>query len=357
MTKSPVFFAPVTPQAPLEELCEALARLLDKSRLLDRLPSSGRIAVKMHFGEEGNAGFVRPDLVRLAADRLAARGAEPFLCDTNTLYKGRRTRCEEHLVLAREHGFTLERAGAEPVVPDDSKPENVIEVRPGGRWIQTAKLARVFAQAQGLLGIAHFKGHLVTGFGGALKNLGMGCASREGKLAQHSTASPIVDPKACTACGACVEACPAGAIRLEGEAALLDRGRCSGCASCLAACPFGALDVDWASGGRTLQEKMAEYAKAALDLQKGRCAFLNFCVKITAECDCLANDEARIAPDVGILGSEDPVAADQACLDLALKAAGSDVFQAAHPGRDGSRQLAHAESLGLGWRGYDLLRV
>jgi len=311
----------------------------------------------MHFGEEGNAGFVRPELVRLAVDRLRARGAQPFLCDTNTLYRGRRTRSEDHLLLASEHGFTPKRAGAKVVIPDDSRPENVLTVRPRGRWIETAKIVKAFADAGGLLGIAHFKGHLVSGFGGALKNVGMGCASREGKLAQHSTASPVINRELCTACGACVPACPVGAIRLGEGASILDSALCTGCASCLAVCESGALQADWASGGRTLQEKMVEYAKAVLDLQRGRCAFVNFCVKITAECDCLAKDDPRICPDVGILASQDPVALDQACLDATVKAAGSDVFEAAHPGRGGERQLVHAESLGLGLRAYELSEV
>jgi len=353
---SPVFFVPVSASASLEELGAALGRLLEKSRVWDWVAAGMEVAIKLHFGEEGNAGYVRPELLRVVAERLRGWGAASFLSDTNTLYQGRRTRCADHLRLAQEHGFTLVNAGAEVRIPDDTKPENVLSVRLDGRYIKTAKIANIYADAGAFVGVAHFKGHIMTGFGGALKNVGMGCAVREGKLAQHSDVSPVVVAKDCIACGDCVPACPVGAIRML-DKARVEGDKCIGCASCLAACRTGALQVDWALGGDTIQEKMAEYAKAVLGFHEGKAAFLNFCVKITAKCDCLAKAGPRIAPDVGILASRDPVALDQASLDLTRQAAGSDVFRKAHSARDGDKQLRHAEALGLGQREYEIMEV
>lgn len=355
--KSPVYFLPFTGTPGPEASAAALARLLSASRVLDCAAAGDSAAVKLHFGEEGNTGYVRPVFLRAVADALKARGARPFLSDTNTLYKGRRTNSAEHLRLANEHGFTPEAIGAPVVIPDDTRPENVHAVPGAGKLIPTAKIAKVYADADAFIGVAHFKGHIMTGFGGALKNVGMGCATREGKLAQHSAVSPSAIPKRCTGCGACVGVCPVQAITVEGGKAVVAAKVCIGCASCLAACPTGAMQVRWEAGGDVIQEKMVEYCRAVLGPKKHKSAFLNFCLKVTAECDCLAQDDPGIAPDVGILASSDPVALDAACYDLVVKAAGRDVFKEAHPQRDGFKQLRYAQELGLGSREYELTAV
>jgi len=355
--KSPVHFIASEAADGLPETAEKLRRLLQASRVLDCAAARDAVAVKLHFGEQGNTGFVPPPLLRVVTEALKARGAKPFLSDTNTLYTGRRTNSADHLRLAHEHGFTPEAVAAEVVIPDDTRPENVQAVALGGRYIKTARVARVFARADALVGVAHFKGHLMCGFGGALKNVGMGCATREGKMAQHSDVSPMVLEKSCTGCGACADVCSAQAISLDEGRSVIDAALCVGCASCLAACPEGAIQVRWEAGGDVIQEKMAEYAQAVLAAKKGKTAFLNFCLKITAECDCLAKDDPRLVPDLGVLASADPVALDQACYDLVVQTAGRDVFQAAHPRRDGSKQLRHAEEIGLGSRDYELIKV
>ncbi len=355
--KSQVYFIASEHSDGLPETAARLERLLQASRVLDCVAADDAVAVKLHFGEQGNTGFVPPPLLRVVAEALKARRGKPFLSDTNTLYTGRRTNSADHLRLAHEHGFTPEAVGAEVIIPDDTRPENVHAVDLGGRYIKTARVARVYALADALVGVAHFKGHIMCGFGGALKNVGMGCATREGKLAQHSDVSPTIMEKSCTGCGACVDVCSAQAITLNEGRSVIDAALCVGCASCLAACPEGAIQVRWETGGDVIQEKMAEYAKAVLATKKGKAAFLNFCLKITAECDCIAKDDPSIVPDLGVLASNDPVALDQACYDLVVKAAGRDVFKAAHPRRDGSKQLRYAEELGLGVRGYDLIRI
>ncbi|MBU1726433.1 MAG: DUF362 domain-containing protein, partial [Candidatus Omnitrophica bacterium] len=199
--------------------------------------------------------------------------------------------------------------------------------------------------------------HIMTGFGGALKNIGMGCAARTGKLAQHSDVSPFVRTKACIGCFICVKSCPADAIEMIKDKARIIKDKCIGCATCIAVCPKFAIDVDWDTGGSKIQQKMIEYAKAVLDTKQDKAVFINFAIKITQECDCIAKDDPRIAPDVGILISKDPVAIDKACFDLVNNACGKDIFREAHPKRDGMIQLKHAVSMGLGSLDYELIEV
>jgi uncharacterized Fe-S center protein len=352
--KSKVYFSPISERDSVSLIAEKLQKLLAESRVLDFLKPQHRAAVKIHFGEEGNTGFVRPEYVRVVCDAISDKGAKAFLAETNTLYKGKRTNSKEHLALAASHGFTQETVGAEIVIPDDSLEENIMDVPIHQKFIQTAKLVRFFVEADAIIGINHFKGHLVTGFGGALKNLGMGCASRAGKLMQHSGISPIVYARKCTGCGECEKACPVNAISLKNKKATIDGSKCIGCATCIAVCPFTAIDVQWESGGSTMPEKMIEYAFAVMKGKKEKAAFFNFAIKITKECDCLAKDDPRVAPDIGILASADPVSVDKASFDLVTEACGRDIFKERHPERDSARQLRTAHELGLGNLDYDL---
>lgn len=355
--KSRVFFIPVSETDQTGVVEEKIRRLLTQSRVLDCVSQGDTAAVKIHFGEEGNTGFVKPVYARAVCEAVSGRGGRPRLAETNTLYKGRRTDSGEHLVLAAEHGFTEQDVGAPIVIPDDSLPENVVDVPIGRRLVKTAKIVRFFAEADAIVGLSHFKGHLMTGFGGALKNLGMGCAARVGKLMQHSDISPIVHRSSCTGCGECVKVCPVTAIRLENKKSVIDGDICIGCATCIAVCPFSAIDVQWESGGDTMPEKMVEYTEAVMRGKKEKAAFLNFAIKITKECDCLAKDDPRVCPDIGILASRDPVSVDQASFDLIKQACGRDIFKELHPKRDGMRQLRYAEELGLGSREYELIRL
>jgi hypothetical protein len=185
----------------------------------------------------------------------------------------------------------------------------------------------------------------------------MGCAARKGKLEQHSHVAPVVYLDSCVGCGACEKVCPVYAVSIKDKKSRIDNAKCIGCASCIAACNYKAIDVAWESGGQTIQQKMIEYAKAVLDTKRQKCAFINFCLKITKECDCLAQDEERIVPDIGILASSDPVGLDKACLDMVNLKAGKDIFKQLHPNRDGLRQLEYAQNLGLGNLEYNLFVV
>lgn len=355
--KSRVYFIPVENLAQVDSIADKLAFLVKKSEVLDFIRKDDKAILKIHFGEEGNAGFVKPEYVKVINNALVSKGAITTLADTNTLYKGRRTNSTEHLKLAYEHGFTKERSGVEVVIPDDSKKENTIDIEINQKFIKTAKLVRLFSEADAIIGISHFKGHIMTGFGGGLKNLGMGCASREGKLMQHSNVSPVVYEQKCIGCGECERICPVKAIRIENNKSVINGVKCIGCASCIAVCPTHAIDVNWESGGSMLQEKMVEYASAVMKGKKEKIVFFNFAIKITKECDCLAKDDPCICPDVGILASNDPVSIDKASLDLVIKISQNNVFKKHHPNRDGMVQLNYAHKLGLGNLDYELIEI
>jgi len=357
MKKSRVYFIPVSETDKSEVIAKKLRNLLSESRILNFLSRGQRAAVKMHFGEEGNTGFVKPEYVLAVCNAILDKGAKAFLSDTNTLYKGRRTNSRDHLALAAEHGFTKERIGVDIIIPDDAKKENTIDIPINQKFIRTASLVRLFVDADAIVAINHFKGHMMTGFGGALKNLGMGCASRVGKLMEHSGISPIVYEQKCVGCGECVKVCPVKAISLKNNKSVIDGLKCIGCATCIAVCPYAAIDVNWASGGSTMAEKMIEYALAVMRGKKDKVAFLNFAVKITKECDCLAKDDPRVSPDIGILASLDPVSIDKASFDLVIKACGRDIFKELHPHRDSARQLSYAQELGLGNLDYELITL
>lgn len=354
--KSKVYFIPFTDPANVAEGARRVQKLLDESRVLDCVKKNATVAVKAHFGEEGNKGFVAPEFAGVICRAVLNKGAKAFLSDTNTLYRGKRTNCQDHLALAHAHGFTKKITGVDVIIPDDTVKKNTVEVTIDRKLVPKAKIARLFADADALVVISHFKGHMLSGFGGALKNMGMGCATREGKLVQHCTATPVVHEEQCIGCGACVQVCPVDAIRLENNKAKVETAKCIGCASCVGACPTWAMFVFSASGDM-VQKKMAEYALAVLKGKKGRTAFINFAVKINKECDCWSMENPRIGPDVGILASNDPVSLDKACFDVVRKACARDIFKEHHPEQNSFVQLEYAASLGLGNLAYELVEV
>jgi len=354
--KSTVYFAAVKDAEDIQAVNDQLKKLLEKSKILDIIHKKDKVGIKMHFGEAGNTGFVRPAHVRVICDQVTRKGAVATLGDANTLYRGRRLNAEDHLALAREHGFHKKAVGLDVFIPDDKKEADIAAVRIDQKHIQTAKVARLFTDCDAIVSIGHFKGHGLTSFGGAIKNIGMGCATREGKLAQHCDASPVFYEDRCKGCGECEIVCPPEAITIENDKAVVDRSKCIGCASCVAACPNMAIFID-TEAGDAVQEKMAEYAYAVLRNKKEKACFLNFALRINQECDCWPYKNPRIAPDVGIFASLDPVGIDKASFDLVNQASGKDIFKQAHPKEDGMKQLRHAQEIGLGSMEYDLVRV
>ena len=228
-----------------KNLFDKLGELLNAVGIKKTFKKGDLVAIKIHFGEYGNTSYIRPQFARIVVDAVKETEAVPFLTDTNTLYVGRRTNTPEHLECALLNGFGFESTGAPLVIADGLRGESQVKVKiPGGKHLQEAVIARDIASADGIVAITHFKCHELTGFGGTLKNIGMGCASREGKLLQHSNCAPIVDPKGCTACENCVKACPADAITIKKTAFINDK-KCIGCSHCIAVCPEGTINVQW----------------------------------------------------------------------------------------------------------------
>ncbi len=354
--KSKVYFVSIKDSDDLQVVNQKLKLLLDKSKVLAPIQKENKVAVKVHFGEEGNTGFVGPEHLRVICDEISVRGGSAFLSDANTLYRGRRLNSEDHLRIAYEHGFTKEITGVDVVIPDDNKKENTATVEINQRFIKSAKVARIFVDADALIAVSHFKGHVLTGFGGALKNVGMGCATRGGKLAQHCDVAPVVHSDRCIGCGECEIICPVAAIHLEEKKSVVDSSKCIGCASCLAVCPTMAMFIDFAAGDK-VQDKMVEYSLAVLKDKKNKAGFINFAVKINKECDCWGAENPRISPDVGILASSDPVGIDKASLDLVNKVCNKDIFKTVHPDQDGIKQLRYAQEIGLGSLAYELVEL
>lgn len=354
--KSKVYFVAVKDADDLSSVNAQLKKLLEKSHILDFIRPEDKIAAKVHFGEEGNTGFIRPQHLRVICEAVLRKNKNIFLSDANTLYRGKRLNSKDHLALAYEHGFTKAAVGVDVFIPDDNKAEDKIDVQINGKYIKSAKVARFFIDAEALLAISHFKGHILTSFGGAIKNIGMGCATREGKLAQHCDLAPVVHVDKCIGCGECALVCPVEAIHLENNKSIVDRKKCIGCASCLAACPVMAMFIDFEAGDQ-VQEKMAEYSLAVLKNKKGKAGFVNFAIRINQECDCWGSDNPRLAPDVGILAALDPVSIDKASYDVVNNFCGKDIFKAAHPKHDGLKQLRYAQELGLGNMDYELVEL
>lgn len=309
-------------------------------------------AIKIHFGERGGDGYIKPKSVKPIIKAVRQAKAYPFLTDTNTIYRGARSDAVSHLVVAAEHGYSQTKLGVPIVIADGLRGTSFEEISIKGQHFKKVKISADIAKADGIVAVSHVKGHLLCGFGGAVKNLGMGCGARVGKYEMHAGTIPEINKSVCKKCGACIAICPQGAISLDEDGITIDISKCAGCGQCVAVCDYGGLTMPWSQPSMAVQERIAEYAIGAT---KGKRLFcINFVNHITPNCDCVGEVEDTIADDVGILASSDPVAIDQASLDLIEKKAGEDVFKRVHPGIDPIIQLVHAEKMGLGSREYEL---
>ena len=282
---SKVFFADLRASY-RENLLDKLVRLMDRADFKSVLSPRGFVAVKLHFGERGNMAFIRPNFIRRIVDYAKASDAYPFLTDTNTLYAGTRGSSVSHIHTAIENGFAYPVVNAPIIIADGIRGATDTKVRIDQPIFKSAYVGKEIVESNALISVAHFKGHEFAGFGGTIKNLSMGCASRKGKLALHSDLSPKVKRKRCIGCGDCITHCARKAITLQDEKAVIDTKRCVGCGACITICPNNAINVRWNTDSRLFQKKMAEYAYAVLKGKRGRAAFLNFLTQISPSCDC-----------------------------------------------------------------------
>lgn len=315
------------------------------------------IGIKVHVGEGEKSSYLGPELAAGAARGITALGGKPFFTDTCVLYRSPRADAVSHTRLAAEHGYSLESAGAPFLVADGltgAFQEEVAIPVDGGKRLMVAGLAR---RARGFVVLAHPTGHLITGLGCVIKMLGMGLASRKGKLAMHSVAKPFIRRKACIGCGECALWCPVDAITLEKGKAQIDSSRCVGCGECLAMCRSAAVGFDWKVSSESLQRRIAEHALAVVHRREDRFIHVAIGLRITKDCDCMQDPGPVLFPDIGLLGSADPVAVDQAILDLIEEKSGKRLAEWSYPKIDPTIQLAHGEAIGLGSRTYRLIEV
>jgi uncharacterized Fe-S center protein len=328
------------------------------------------VAIKIHFGEPGNLAYIRPNYAARLVTLIRALGGKPFLTDSNTLYSGGRSNAVDHLQSAMENGFNPISAKCNVIIADGVKGTDYREVPLGGEYCKAPKIGAAIVDADIVISMNHFKGHEQSGFGGALKNLGMGSASVGGKLELHSASQPVIDRDSCTGCAICVKHCAHEAVKLDGSRkAVIDYEKCVGCGQCVAVCQFDGAILGESDTSERLNCKIAEYAKAALVDKPS--FHISFLMNVSPECDCWNHNDAAIIPDLGILASFDPVALDQACADLATTAPalkesilgqkypqthleGQDKFKLVHPETQWQAGLAHGEKIGLGIRKYQL---
>lgn len=348
-----------------------IKRLLKAVGLGAQVRSGDVAAVKLHFGEGGGMAHVQPLQLKPILHFMRKCGAKPFLTDTNTLYVGQRGESVSHALQAAAHGFDPNVLGAPVLIADGLKSGNERAIPCPGKHFEVAYIAGDIVDADIMVTISHFKGHELAGFGGALKNVGMGCATRKGKMQQHCGLGPQLHPEHCTGCGQCVAVCSHGALALnENRRITIDHAACAGCAACFLVCPSRGLEVDWRVDVTTFLERMAEYAAAALLSRSRPSLHMSYVQQVSPGCDCMGYSDAPICPDLGVLASWDPVALDQACLDLVNQAQplhpsalpadiapGQDKFVAIHGHVRGAYLLEYAESLGLGTREYILNAV
>lgn len=373
MEKSKVYFTDFRTRVGVS-LTEKLQRLIKKAGITDIDMDGKFVAIKMHFGELGNLSYLRPNYAKAVADVVKECGGKPFLTDCNTLYPGSRKNALEHLDCANINGFNTITTGCQIIIGDGLRGTDDITVPVrNGKYCKEAYIGRAVMDADIFISLTHFKGHESTGFGGAIKNIGMGCGSRAGKMQQHNSGKPIVHDDLCRGCRRCAKECGSDAITYENVKAVINQDICKGCGRCIGACAFDAIENQNWDANEILGRKMAEYSQAVCD---GRPTFhISLVRDISPNCDCHGENDAPILPDVGIFASFDPVALDQACVDACLHATPMpnsqlsdnladphwhhhhDNFLDSNPNVRWKETLEHAEKIGLGTREYELIQM
>ena len=375
MEKSKVYYTDF--RAKLGEGLPLKLQRLIRTAGIDQIDMEGKfVAIKMHFGELGNLGFLRPNYARAVADVVKSLGGKPFLTDCNTLYPGSRKNALEHLYCAWENGFTPMTVGCPILIGDGLKGTDDVEVPvEGGEYVKAAKIGRAVMDADIFISLSHFKGHEMTGFGGAIKNIGMGCGSRAGKKEQHSNGKPVINADACRGCKRCLHECANNGLHFDEATRKMQvvTENCVGCGRCVGACNFDAIAFANDAATKELNCRMAEYTKAVID---GRPGFhISLVMDISPNCDCHPENDAPILPDIGMFCSFDPLALDQACVDACLRQQplpGSQLYDNMHkegfcdhhdhfenstPESEYKTCLEHAAKIGIGSREYELIEM
>ncbi len=320
----------------------AAKQLLDHLIVTEQIELAAKVPIKVHFGEKGNTTFIPAGCYDGIIDLLAEKGINSSFIETNVLYRGERTTRENHIRVAREHGFTR----LPIIIADGDHGEAYYQAPIDKVYFKTGNYGLAYRDYQQIIVCSHFKGHEMAGFGGAIKQLSMGFASRGGKMAQHAKLVPAVKESKCVSCGACIKACDVEAIVMNDKAQINDQ-LCVGCAGCIAICPTGAIRNDWAAAN--FREKVAEYAYGA---QRGKAfIYINFLMNITSGCDCVGQKMQPVTDDIGVLISSDPVAIDLACYDILAKTHGQALFI------KGLTQIEHAKRIGFGDAYYRLVVI
>lgn len=369
---SNVFFANMRTRSHADSKIAKVNRLCDAVGLAQMVKPEELVAVKLHFGEYGNDTFLHPPFAGQVVNKIKACGAKPFLTDTSTLYSGSRRNAVDHLNTAYGHGFSPATVNAPVIIADGLFGQNDEAVAVNLKHFKEVHIATEIWRAPSMVVLSHFKGHEMAGFGGAIKNLAMGCASVAGKRDQHAT-RVVVNTDTCVGCGMCESVCPVAAARLDDSGkASIDPSVCIGCFECITVCQVKAIDLDWATELPLFMERMTEYAYGAVHNKAGRVCYINFVLNVTPDCDCAAWSDAPLVPDLGILASRDPVALDQACYDLVKNAqsingscgcdsekhgTGLDKFAQRWDKTCGTVQLTYGEAIGLGSTQYTLVEV
>jgi len=372
MDASKVYFTNLRTKAG-NSLPDKLEKLVKKAGI-GEIDFKGKfVAIKIHFGEPGNLAYIRPNYVARIVTQLKDFGAKPFLTDSNTLYSGGRSNAVDHLNSAVSNGFNPLTANCNVIIADGVKGTDVREVEINGEYCKAPKIGAAVVDADIVLSMTHFKGHEQSGFGGTLKNLGMGAASRAGKLELHSASQPKVDKDECTGCGVCVKHCAHDAIHIGSDKkAFIEYDKCVGCGQCVALCQYDGAVQGESDTSERLNCKIAEYTKAVL-LDKPH-FHISFIMNVSPECDCWGHNDAALIPDLGIAASFDPVALDHACADLVTNAsvlpnnvisdkyhqgthAHEDKFKLIHPDTNWRAGLEHGEKIGIGTLNYKLIEI
>ena len=373
MEKSTVYFTDFRCPVGTSQL-DKLKKLCVAAGIKDIDMDGKFVAIKMHFGELGNMAFLRPNYAKVVADLCKEQGGMPFLTDCNTLYPGSRKNALEHLDCANLNGFNTITTGCQIIIGDGVRGTDEVEVPVvNGEYCKTALIGHAIMDADIFISLSHFKGHEATGFGGALKNIGMGCGSRAGKKEQHSNGKPVINADACRGCKRCLHECANNGLHFDEATRKMQvvTENCVGCGRCVGACNFDAIAFDNDTANELLNCRMAEYTKAVVD---GRPNFhISLIVDVSPNCDCHGENDVPILPNIGMFASFDPLALDQACVDACLKAApmpGSqlaknmakkgfidhhDHFCNSTPESEWRSCLDHAEKIGLGSRKYELV--